>query len=378
MPWKLVPPHTRKDGKEIRFYYIRGKYLGIRLDDSTGATEEKAAKTIFTTWKRQAERGEFRRKPVVEESPRTFVSAALAYINAGGDGYYLDPIIQKWRDKPVEAIDQIAIDTLAEELYPGYPASTKNRQFYTPVSAVLKHVGVERKIKRPKGWRGKKSQSWLEFDGPVQKVIEAAYQIEYEFGLLCHHLAYTGQRIGEVLSLTLRQLWLPRSFLYLGDSKNGDPRGIHLPPHLVEAYRAAPPRSARNLSVKGRRWRKGEGGRSPADAGTPFLKRDPDAKLFRFHYGSALRKKLARAIEMAGYRFPKREGGLHLFCHTYGTGMSVYGKLDGEGLTRTGRWKSVQSTGRYRHSRASEEAKRADLLPAPKRGQVVDIKSKAG
>jgi hypothetical protein len=54
------------------------------------------------------------------------------------------------RARPLATIDQIAIDALAEELYPGYPASTKNRQFYTLISAILKRAGIERKVRRPK------------------------------------------------------------------------------------------------------------------------------------------------------------------------------------------------------------------------------------
>jgi hypothetical protein len=43
-------------------------------------------------------------------------------------------------------------------------ASTKNRQVYTPVSAILKHIGIEKKIKRPTGWRGNKRTFWLKLE----------------------------------------------------------------------------------------------------------------------------------------------------------------------------------------------------------------------
>ena len=55
MPWNLVPP---RPGKTL-YYYIRGKYLGIALDNSTGTPDRRAATAILNTWKRQAERGEF-------------------------------------------------------------------------------------------------------------------------------------------------------------------------------------------------------------------------------------------------------------------------------------------------------------------------------
>lgn len=377
MPWKLVPPHTRKDGKVIRSYYVRGTYLGLRLDDSTGTPQEKAAKTILATWRKQHERGEFRRKPPEEEKPRTFVTAALAYTNSGGDGYYLDPIIEKWRNRLLETIDQIAIDTLAEEIYPGYPATTKNRQFYTPVSSVLKHVGIEKKIKRPKGHRGKKSTSWLE-PNQAFSLFAAADGIEPEFGLFCRFLLYTGMRLDEALSRRLRHLNIDRAYVYLEDSKNGKPRGCHLPPVLVDAFLVQPPRAGRKIIQRGQKgFISGGGGRAVDDAGVDFLARRPDAKLFRYHDGGPLRIMLTKAMAAVGLSFPRRQRGFHLFCHTYGTWMHRYAGLDAHAMTRTGRWDDPDSADRYVHTEASKEAKMSDIFPTPKRGQRVYFKRKA-
>jgi hypothetical protein len=157
MPWKLVPPRQGK----TPYWYIRGKYLGIALDKSTGATDRRAAATILATWKRQAERGEFSLKPPSEPADATFLTAAVAYMQAGGERQYIEPILGVWGERPLDTIDQIAIDSLAAQLYPTAPASTRNRQVYTPVSAILKHVGTDTKIKRPKGWRGDKRTFWL-------------------------------------------------------------------------------------------------------------------------------------------------------------------------------------------------------------------------
>jgi hypothetical protein len=93
MPWKLIPPHARKDGKKIEFYYIRGTYLGIRLDHSTGTGDASAARRPLKTWRRQAERGEFRVDKGPEDRPLSFVNAATAYMRAGGDGKFLLRII---------------------------------------------------------------------------------------------------------------------------------------------------------------------------------------------------------------------------------------------------------------------------------------------
>jgi hypothetical protein len=90
-------------------------------------------------------------------SKPTFADAALAYIQAGGERAYLRPIIEMTgpeaiRKMPLTDIDQIALDRAAVALYPNASAPTRNRQFYTPVSAVLKRAGIDKRILRPKGW----------------------------------------------------------------------------------------------------------------------------------------------------------------------------------------------------------------------------------
>jgi hypothetical protein len=74
----------------------------------------------------------------------------------------------------------------------------------------------------------------------------------------------------------------------------------------------------------------------------------------------------------AGIVLPRRQAGFHIFCHTYGTWMKRYGRLDTYGLTRTGRWKDPESADRYNHTEASWEARQADLLPVPAK-RFVDI-----
>lgn len=371
MPWKLVPP---REGK-TPYWSVRGKYVGIRLNRSTGARDESAAKRIFRTWCQQAERGEFE-QPEDKSRPASFVNAAHAYMQAAGARQYLTRIMKAWPDKLVADVDQIALDELAAKLYPKGSPATRNRQVYTPVSAVMKHAGIEKKFKRPKGWQGKKSTSWLEQDQAFA-LFEAADKLDLEFGLLCRFLTYTGLRLDEALSRKLSDLRINRAYLYLGESKTGEPRGVHLPPRLVEWILAQPARPVTEVV------RDAHGhflsGRPLEDAGVPWLQRAPTAKLFRFHDGGALRKLLKDAMEACELSFPRRQGAFHIFCHTYGSWMHRFGLLDRHGLTRTGRWADADSADRYVHTQASEEARRADLLPTPPRGGgVVEFKPKAG
>jgi integrase len=365
MPIKLIPPRPGKTPN----YQIRGTYLGIYVERTAGTHDKKLAGQILNGIKRAIERGDFAAKiePVDAPKPPTFADAALAYLKAGGEAKYLGDIIEATgehalRDKLLTDINQIAIDNAANALYPAAPATTKNRQFYTPVSAVLKRAGITAEVKRPKGWRGSKATEWLE---PEQafSLIDATYEIDAEFGLFCETLLYTGMRLSDPIKARLRDLRLDQALLYIADTKNGEPRPVHLTPRLVQAFRDQPARMARPRKAAGKRLPNGAAGRSKRDAGVPFLERGPDEKLFRFCIGGRLRKMLSLAMKNAGLKFPRRQGGFHLFCHSYATWMTRYGSLDTYGLVRTKRWKNAESADRYNHTIASPEARKADLLP---------------
>jgi len=87
---------------------------------------------------------------------------------------------------------------------------------------------MEREIARPKGWRGSKATSWLE-PAEAFAVINEAYAIDAEFGLFCLTLLYTGMRLSDPLNSRLRDLKLDRALLYVPDTKNREPRPVHLP-----------------------------------------------------------------------------------------------------------------------------------------------------
>ena len=168
-------------------------------------------------------------------------------------------------------------------------------------------------------------------------------------------------RLGDALGITVGQLNLKRRFIYLPKTKNTGPRAVYVPKALALALSNQPPRPIRGAGLA--TPRRGQVGRGQKDAGTPFLSRPAEARLFRFHAGGYLRKLLKQAMEQCGLSFPRRQAGFHIFCHTYGTWMHRYGGLDNFGLTRTDRWKDPRSADRYRHTEVSEESRRADLLP---------------
>ena len=57
----------------------------------------------------------------------------------------------------------------------------------------------------------------------------------------------------------------------------------------------------------------------------------------------------------------------HVFRHTYATWMRRFGGLDTKVLLATGAWRDRKSADRYEHVVVSEDARKAALLPTPRR-----------
>ena len=355
MPIKLIAPRPGK----TPYYAGRGKYLGRYVDRSTKALTKPLARKVIRQWQREIERGEF-----AEPTEPTFASALISYLNAGGDPRPTGKLLEYFKTRPLREFDKAVIDACALALFPTQSAATRNREVYTPVSAILKSAGAafDFKIKRPKGSRGKVITSWL-WPEQAFRIFAAALTLDVEFEILLQFLCYTGCRLSDPLKMKCSDVRLSEAFAFVGKTKNGKPRPVFLPPALV-ARLASHPRGL--------------------DRG--------DARLFRFHKSGALYYLLMAACMIAcglpkparikrGKRPPRPKYELdwvnfHSFCHTYGTWMRRYGGLDVRGLVGTGRWDSIQSAERYAHVVASEDAMMAAFLPAPGKPAAESLRKK--
>ncbi|MCB9993082.1 MAG: tyrosine-type recombinase/integrase [Hyphomicrobiaceae bacterium] len=320
MPLRLKPPRRGKSPN----WTIRGTHLGIHIDQSARTPEKRLAQKELARIRSDIERGAF-----VPRNALTFADAVLAYIQADGDTRFLDGLTEYFRATPLPEIDQAAIDRAAAALYPGRSAATRNRQVYTPVSAILNHVGHGFRLKRPKGAQGRQKTEWMT---PEQagRLIHAAGTLDAEFRLFLILLIYTGLRLSEALAATLTDLHLAEALLTIPCTKNGEPRLVHLPPVLVAELANHP----RGLDRTGER-------------------------LFRFRKNGHLYGFMRDARAAAG--LPRVS--FHTCRHTWATWMRRFGNLDVKGLVDTGAWRDAKSAARYAHSVVTEETRRADLLP---------------
>jgi integrase len=323
MPLTLVKPALGR----TKFYRVRGHEAGIAIDRSTKTSDRRTAQGILNDWREEARRLAVQgRKPDVP----TFAGAVASYLKADHSPRFLDPLLEHFKEKPLGEIDQNAIDDAAVALYPDAAPATRNRQVYSPVSAILRHAGVVIVIRRPKGAQGTPRTAWLD-QREAFALMAASDAQGATFGALVKLLFYTGARLGEALALQWSDVDLKQGSVVLRQTKTDDARTAIIPQTVTDALEALP----RN-----------------------------DRVFYPFTRGSYLYALLADAAEAAGVTIPKRLG-FHIARHTWANWMRRYAGLDTAGLVETGAWRSRKAASVYEHLSASEESAKARFLPVP-------------
>jgi integrase len=335
MPIKLIPPRPGKSPN----WTIRGTHFGVGINQTSGTPDKKIAAKVAAKIRDDIERG-----AISSPSAPTFARAALKYIEAGGERRFVMILAEHFGAKPIEHITQSDIDEAAIALYPHASPATRNRQVYSPISAIMKSAGIERELKRPKGARGAVRHFYFSPE-QADAIISAGTKHDPEYGIFLTFLLYTGARLSEALAVKVENLRLSEATIFAEHTKNGEPRMVHLPPPLVAAIAGHP----RGLERKG--------------------------KLFRFGKCGRLYTWLEMAAEAAGVAIPDKVA-YHAFRHTYGAWMRRYGGLDTTGLVMTGAWKSHDAARRYEHAVTSEEARKADRLPTVESWKIRGIGDK--
>jgi integrase len=351
MPLKLVPPRKGKSPN----WTIRGTYLKVAVDRSSGTHRKAAAERVRRQLEEQIERGEYPPQEPKLGAP-TFLSAAIAYMKAGRRRRYVARLIEHFGETPLADVNQAAIDAAAIELHPNVTPCTRNTCVYTPMSAILRHAGIDIKLRRPKGAKGRVITDYLTPDDAAA-IIQAAETFDAELGLLLKFLLYTGVRLGEALALHWDSVALEERSARIRISKNTDPRELRLREDLCAGLVAHMPSEAHG-------------------------------RVFRFHQGGWLKSQLLRAkLAACGLSAPERPKkgvcrqvpphrlswvNFHTFRHTWASWMRRYSGTDSIGLVATGNWRDPRSAARYAHAVARDEWSRVDMLPAVDSGKSAE------
>lgn len=335
MPLKLLRRHGSPN------WYIRGSIRGLRVDESTGLVDRKAAQE----WLALREAELVRQAVHGPQAVRTFAEAALSYMEAGGERTHLAPILKELGTTKLALIGPDLIDRVAKRLTSSSTGKTRspatlNRQVHTPISAVLHHAaergwGPRPVIVRPKQPDGR--VRWINRD-EAERLIEAAAP---HLRPLVIFLLSTGARLAEALYLDWHEVDLVAARVQLIDTKNGEPRGVPLHPRVIETLRDLPLR---------------EGAVFRRPDGAPYAHRGGLG-------GGQVKTGWAGMLRRAGMR----NFTPHDCRHTWAT-WHYAANRDVFALMRLGGWKSEKMVARYAHVNPDHLAPSMELLWGNSRG----------
>lgn len=321
MPLKLIPPTPGRN----KVYRVRGTYRKVYVDETAETTVKAKAEAYRKDWEARIERGEFSREPEL-----TFAAAASSYIAAGGQTNFIKPITNYLGlNRIASKITQAVVDAAAVALYPKATPATRNRQVYTPVSAILRHAGIKLDLRRPKGAQGVPRRSWLRPE-QFEALATAAMAEDGEFGALIVLLCYTGLRLSEALRIECAGVDLNAGEALCDQTKNGDPRTVYLPDRVIAALKNHP----RGVDRKDR--------------------------LFRWSKSAEIYLLAERVYAKAGV--DHGDAPFHILRHTFGAWMTRVGA----DLVATGAWRSDTAARGYQHFDLTEESRKAAQLPGAK------------
>ena len=310
MPLELVKRHGGRN------WYIRGSVRGIAVDQSTRTDNKAAAEAIKTkTENHLLERSVFGAKATV-----TFLEAAVSFMENGGEARYMPKLLNHFGKTKLNSIGQADIDAAARSLYPNVKLSTRDRQVYAPMSAVLRH-GAKRKcydfiiLERPK--YNNERVRWISLFEAETLVSGATWHLKP----LLVFLFGTGARLSEALYLQWVNVDLVRKQVNFIDTKNGESRGVPLSDKVIDALRGL------NNQV---------GSVFLTDEGEPYRTND--------EYGGQIKT----AFKTACRRAKIEDFTPHDCRHTWATWHYAANKDLAE-LQKLGGWKSYEMVLRYVH-----------------------------
>lgn len=342
MPLKLVKRPRSPN------WIIRGTLRRIRVEESTGTGDRRAAEEIRA--KREAEI--LAQSIYGRRATATFAGAALSYLESGGSTRFTAPVIAHFGTVSLAKIDQDAIDRGAKLVYPKASPATRNRQFYSIVSAILHHAARRGWcgmpiIERPSTPPGR--VRWITID-EADRLIEAC---SAHLKPLVVFMLYTGARTGEALWLDWRDVDLTRAHVTFPRTKNGEARGVPLHPRVIAALA--------NIKDKTKEvFRRPDG----APYGRP--ERDDDTSA-----GTRIKTAFGAACRRAGIA----DFHPHDCRHTWATWHYALNR-DLGGLMRLGGWKSERMVMRYAHVNVGELQHTIDRLPGGNLGDAETAKAK--
>lgn len=235
MPLKL----TRRGKSKV--WYARGTIGGERYFESSGTSSREHAEA----WRRKRE-AEILDGSYFAEGNTLFAEAVLVYMEKGGEGRYLDPLLRIWGKLKLNEITHAEVSRVSREMFAAKSPATVKRQLYVPLNAVMKAA------------YNAKLSGLHHFEAPKVKMEPAEYADDQWLEAFFQHahfriaaavlfMSLTAARVSEMCRLSPDDVDLARATCILRKTKNGKSRRVALAPVLVEAIERAMTESAKAI-----------------------------------------------------------------------------------------------------------------------------------
>lgn len=323
-----------------KIWKIRGSVNGVRIEESTGFTEKAAARQVLNARAAEIDRRHLEGIVLGRSPAKLFAEAVADYLEDDGAARFVQPLLDEFGSLTVDKITQELVDAAARKLYPNAAPATRNRQVYTPVSAILQKAGVAAKFRRPATPRAKEMTALTQEQASA--LISAAAP---HLRPLIIFLLFTGARVGEALWLDWKYVSLGNAHVNFPKTKTGKPRGLPLHPDVIDALKALP-------HHEGEIFRRPDG--KPYEG---LSKTDGDDTSAGSRIKSAF-KAACRRAGLSGVR-------VHDLRHTWATWHYEQNR-DPIALMLAGGWTSLKMVERYTHRNRDELRPHINALPSLK------------
>jgi integrase len=321
-------------------WIMRGTVRGQSIEETTGTTCKETAEAI-----RIKREGELLTESIWGKTQTmTFAQAALDYVEAGGEKRFLKPLLDHFNTLPLRQIGQEAVDNAAKKLLHHASNATRNRQIYTPMSAILRHAARKGWCKTPIFARPKQPHGVIRYITPDEADILISNCADHLRPLVVF-LLYTGARASEALWLDWSQINFNLRQVTFPKTKNGLPRSVPLHPRVLDELSKIEHRSGCIFLT---------------DQKKPYRARTEDDT----SAGSRISSGFGGACRRSGIE----NFSPHDCRHTWAT-WHYQANHDLTALRALGGWRSTEMVMRYAHTNVSEHARSINALPWGKSGE---------
>lgn len=314
------------------FWVARGTVNGIRVERSTGAHSLIEARRLIPSILAQIVAEQARHqsqgaphKHHTEWRDMPFPEAVIAYLDNGGEGKYLNKLLDFFGSAFLGQIDNAMMARASAALYPQAAPATIRRQLYTPVKAIISFVS-DAKLRGPRGENRRIDWLWPQQAEALIRALQT--QPNPNTPALVTFLLGQGVRMGEAVKLQCRDVNLFGRTAIIRNPKNGHERTVTLIPRVIAALSVLPCMQA------------------PEPSGTVFRRNDGQPFADRTeNHGGQIRGPFANAARAAGLDATLITP--HVCRHTWATWF-YHATLDPLRLKHEGGWLSNEYQ-RYTH-----------------------------